>query len=692
MPVHLTASGVSLVLEESSGRVLHWGTALSERTVQSLDGTVTGTALLPLNAQVHQGRPGLSGHRAGTDWSPSFTADRPATVEGSRVTFQAADRASALTWWAEIELAASGLLRLRHGLRNNGTGPYQLDELTPALPIPARATQIMDFTGRWTKERQPQRHHLGHGTYLRESRRGRPGHDSPYLVSAGTPDFGWDDGEIWSVHLAWSGNQRTYAERMPSTECVLGAGELLLPGEVALAPGEEYVTPWLCAAYSRTGLNGITPRFHDWIRARSHHPDVDTRPRPVVLNNWEATYFDHSPTRLMPLVERAAEVGVERFVLDDGWFLGRRDDTAGLGDWYVDPDVWPDGLKPLVDHVHAHGMEFGLWVEPEMVNPDSELLRAHPDWALHAADRLPPNWRNQQVLDLCHPEAYAYLLERLDDVLTTYGIGYLKWDHNRDLVEPGHAGCAAVHAQTLAAYELLDELRRRHPGVEIESCASGGARMDLGILERTDRVWTSDCNDALERQEIQRGTNLLLPLELTGSHVGPTTCHSTGRTHTLGFRASTALFGHLGVEWDLTAASDDERTELAAWIVAYKEHRELLHTGRLFRHMPTEDEAAQLTGVVAGDGSQALLSYVQVSASRCEIPARARFGGLAPQSRYRLTPLGPTPPPAAGGLHAAPAWYPGPIEVTGEYLDQVGLELPRLHPESALVLHAARVG
>ena len=265
------------------------------------------------------------------------------------------------------------------------------------------------------------------------------------------------------------------------------------------------------------------------------------RPRPVVLNTWEAVYFDHRLDRLTALADTAAELGVERFVLDDGWFRHRRDDTAGLGDWYVDEDVWPDGLHPLVNHVRGLGMEFGLWVEPEMVNPDSDLARAHPEWVREA-----PPWRNQQVLDIAQPDAYAYLLERLDALVSEYAIDFLKWDHNRDLV-------GGAHAQTLAAYRLLDELRERHPALEIESCSSGGSRVDLGILARTDRVWASDTNDALERQAIQRWTQLLLPPELVGSHVGPPRAHTTGRTHDLSFRVATALFGHFGIEWDINA-------------------------------------------------------------------------------------------------------------------------------------------
>jgi alpha-galactosidase len=373
----------------------------------------------------------------------------------------------------------------------------------------------------------------------------------------------------------------------------------------------------------------------------------------VVLNTWEAIYFDHRLDRLKALADTAAELGVERFVLDDGWFRHRRDDTAGLGDWFVDEGVWPDGLHPLIDHVRGLGMEFGLWVEPEMVNPDSDLARAHPDWVLPG-----PPWRNQQGLDITIPEAYAYILERLDALLGEYDIAYLKWDHNRDLVTP-------THNQTLAVYRLLDELRERHPGIEIESCSSGGARVDLGILARTDRVWASDTNDALERQNIQRWTQLLLPPELVGSHVGPPTAHTTGRTHDLSFRAATALFGHFGIEWDVTSASDDERAELAEWIERYKRRRDLLHSGEVVR-ADLPDPAFALHGVVAADKSEALYCFVAMATSASERPGAVRLPGLDPEKRYRVNDL----------------------TMSGRALMTAGLQMPLLGPEQAVLIEA----
>jgi len=385
-------------------------------------------------------------------------------------------------------------------------------------------------------------------------------------------------------------------------------------------------------------------------------------------------------------------VGVERFVLDDGWFMHRRHDKAGLGDWTVDPAVWPQGLSPLIAHVHGLDMEFGLWVEPEMVNTDSDLYRAHPDWVLRADDRLPDPWRHQQVLDLAVPEAWEHVLGQLDALLRDHGIDYLKWDHNRDLVDAGHAGRPGVHGQTLAVYRLLDELRTRHPGVEIESCASGGARVDLGILARTDRVWASDTNDALERQTIQRWTQLLLPPELVGSHVGPPRSHTTGRTHDLSFRGATALFGHFGIEWDVGGLPAEDLASLATLVATYRKHRSLLHSGDVV-HADHPDPAATVHGVVAADRSEALMAYVSLTSRAAEAPGPARLPGLDPAADYRVDLVDTGGEPWTK-QHQAPGWWPepgaaGPV-LPGAFLGRVGLPMPVLGPEQAVVLHLTR--
>ena len=436
---------------------------------------------------------------------------------------------------------------------------------------------------------------------------------------------------------------------------------------------------------------GISRVFHAWQRSRPNHPGPD-RPRRLLLNTWEAVYFDQDLGRLSELAGAASSLGVELFVLDDGWFRHRRDDTAGLGDWYVDEGEWPEGLHPLVETVHAHGMAFGLWVEPEMVNPDSDLYRAHPDWVLHPVTGPLVTSRNQVVLDLAHPQAYAYILERLDALLTEYPVAFLKWDHNRDL-NPAyvHDGSPAAHGQTVALYRLLDELRSRHPGTEIESCASGGGRVDLGILERTDRVWASDSNDALERQTIQRWTSVFIAPELMGAHVGPNRAHTTARTHDLSFRAATALFGHAGIEWDITRIDDADRAGLRSWIAFYQEHRGLLHGGDVVR-VDHPDPAVWVHGVVSPARDEALFAVVQLETSVMAVPARVRLPGLDADRPYRVHPVHPAGPPRTHRRSVPPWLAEGEVTLTGRMLEVVGLQVPELLPEQALLLRVEEAG
>ncbi len=709
--LHLRRDGVSLLIDcagPGQPEILHWGGDLGALTDTEVDALRTARtpalansvvdvrvphALLPERAAAWRGRPGLAGARAdGSGFAPllqltgtTTDVDAPAGTSGIThwdVVFDLADTDAGLEVRSCWALDGAGVLSVQHTVRNAGTAPFALAELGVSLPVPARTAELLDFTGRWCYERGPVRRPFQEGAVVRENRRGRTGADAAFVTVAGTPGFANRRGELWATHLAWSGDQVSWAEAEPDGTRALGAAELLAPGEVSLAPGDSYTTPTLVAAYSAAGLDGISNRFHRHLRARPTHP---ASPRPAVLNTWEAVYFDQNLAGLSTLADAAAAAGLERFVLDDGWFGGRRDDTSSLGDWTVSSDVWPDGLTPLIDHVTGLGLQFGLWVEPEMINADSDLYRAHPDWVLGPAGKLGPEARHQHVLDLANPDAWQHIHDALDRLLTDHDIAYLKWDHNRDLVAATHAGRAGVHAQTAAVYRLFDALKAAHPGLEIESCSSGGARVDLGVLARTDRVWASDCNDALERQMIQRWTNLLLPLELIGSHVGPPTAHTTGRTHELSFRAATALFGHFGAEWDIASATDDDRAGLTAAAAIYRRLRDLLHTGTSV-HADHPDDAATFSGVVAADRSTAVFAYVQLRTGPRERPAPARFVGLDPDRRYTVTVLDVAGRP--GTTHrAAPAWLDaGSITLSGRLLESVGLELPILQPEQALVL------
>ncbi|MEV4059637.1 alpha-galactosidase [Nonomuraea dietziae] len=699
----LAAAGSALVLDTSGPglpAVLHWGAdpgglgdpqdlllaLIPGRPVASVDQPVP-LRLVPQQADGWTGRPAIIGHRDGTHPHLRLLLSEPVSTAGSNaggghIRIHSADPIAGLTVHTDIEMDRFGVIRIRHLITNDNPGVFTLDSALCLLPAGDQAAEVLDFTGRWANERQPQRRPLHHGLTLRESRRGRTGHDATGLLVVGQPGFEFRHGQVWAVHTGWSGNHLHYAERVPEHSPVLGGGELLGPGEIRLDQGQAHRTPWTYFTWSGAGLDGLSERLHRHLRARPGHPRT---PRPVTLNTWEAVYFDHRLDKLTDLAERAAAVGVERFVLDDGWFTGRRDDSAGLGDWTVDAHRWPDGLHPLVDRVKALGMQFGLWVEPEMVNPDSDLARAHPDWLLTAPGRPAPASRNQQVLDLARPEAYDHIAARLHALIDEYGIGYLKWDHNRDLLEAVHDGGAGVHAQTAAVYQLLDELRGRHPGLEIESCSSGGARIDYGILERTDRIWASDTNDPLERQRIQRWTGLLVPPELMGCHVGEATAHTTGRATSLSTRLATALYGHAGIEWDLTRCPDDELAQLAAWVRLHKRLRPLLHGGTTVR-ADHPDPAAWLHGVVSDDRRQAVFCLAQLTASTDSVPARLRFPGLDPDLTYTVIVCPEIRPTQAHPSTAVPWVVQGTARATGSVLGTVGLAAPLLDPAQCLVL------
>ncbi len=674
--------------------IVHWGADLGDLDSTQLDAlcdvaipavspsSIDGPlrlSLLPLLSEGWSGHQGLAGARDGSPATPSFTLGSVDLVDAAALTLHLADELSGLELAIHLHLDEAGVLALRCSLVNTGLSPFTLADLGLVLPLPTRAREVLDFSGRWAFERRPQRRALEHGTWSRQNRHGRTGHDSPLLLAAGTPGFGFRSGEVWSIHLAWSGDQEWFVESQPTGHCLLGASELLQPAEVTLAPGQTYDTPVLLAAWSASGLDGLAERHH--ARLRRRHPLV---PRPVIMNTWEAVYFDHDLERLLALAEIGARVGVERFVLDDGWMTGRTDAERALGDWTVDRERWPGGLGPLIDRVLALGMDFGLWVEPEMVSLDSDLAREHPEWILgRDGDRLPQPWRHQYALDLGNPDAYANIFGQLCALLDEYPISYLKWDQNRDLLG------GSSHVQTLSSWRLMDDLRARYPHLEIESCSSGGGRVDLGVLERTDRVWASDTNDALERQAIQRWTSLVVAPEFVGSHLGAPTAHTTGRSASLPFRLATALFVSAGIEWDLTRSNEAERAAIARWAAIYKEVRGLLHSGSTV-HMDSADDAIHVHGVVSADRGEALVAYVSLGAARDAVAGPLLFAGLDDDAEYLIEVLD-LGAPRLMQEGAAPWLERGSATLTGRAIREVGLAMPLLAPAQAVVLRMRRV-
>lgn len=632
--------------------------------------------LAPMAGDGWTGQPGVAGHRNGTGWGlcAKLASVTPIGRDALRLTLLDGGNGLSIVHQLNLDHDSDVLIAWTE-VTNDGASPFSLEQCAAiTMPLPGHLPFIRGFEGRWAGEFQTRRTARHMGAYVRENRRGRTSHDSFPALVLESENCTENQGEALALHLGWSGNHRLLAEDLADGRGYAQLGELFFPGEITLAPGETYRSPEVFIAASSTGRNGLSHCFHRYVRRNLLRPERQATPRPVHFNSWEAVYFNHDMDSLKALADEAAAVGAERFVLDDGWFRHRRHDRAGLGDWYVDETIYPQGLGPLIDHVQARGLEFGLWVEPEMVNPDSDLYRAHPDWVLSAAPTPQIPFRHQLTLDLTRLEVAAYLYERLDALLSAYPIAYLKWDMNRDSFHPGdRQGRAAMHRQTRALYALIDRLRATHPKVEIESCASGGGRADFGILARTDRIWTSDSNDALDRLSIQKGFSLFFPAEVMGAHVGPADCHITRRRLPMETRAAVALFGHMGMEVDLRQENGADKTVLRAAIALHKRHRALIHSGRLVRF----DTAVPLDAfaIIANDAGEALASCAMPASHLHLLPGNLRFAGLDPDRLYDVSLVWPM------GMNGPAA------RATGEALMTLGLTLPRLMPQSVTLFH-----
>lgn len=640
------------------------------------------------------GQSALLAHREGRDFALAFQRCHWAWAEpGRTLELQLHDDVAQLRalLWLHLD-AASNVLRVRTSLTNLGSATLDLAWLAAAtLPLPDSCTRVRSFAGQHMVEFLQQDEPLSRSTWRRENRRGRTSHDCFPGAVAASASASDDAGLVYGAHLAWSGNHQQSIEWLHDGQYQWQLGEWLAPGEVRLAPGESLTTPEVVASLSTQGYNGLAAHFHAELRRRLPFGPAGMRPRPVHLNTWEALYFDHSLPELQALADAAAEVGVERFVLDDGWFHGRHHDRAALGDWWADAGKYPQGLAPLAQHVIGLGMQFGLWFEPEMFSPDSDLHRAHPEWALRLHGRPLLTGRNQLVLDLSRPEVAHYLYDKLHALLASLPIDYIKWDHNRDLAAAGDAeGRPAWRAQVPAAYALMDRLRAAHPALEIESCSGGGGRIDFAVLQRTHRVWASDNIDALSRIDIQRGLLQFFPPEVMGAHIGTAPAHSTGRSQALALRGAVALPGHLGVELDVRRLDHSTRAQLKGWIALYKQWRGLLHRGRVWLGDAGDGVVWQLHGEPGGR-HWLLLAYRRGFSSQRYMRS-VRLPMLEAGSAYRLRVLRPDGLPE-GALYDGRAPFfdalcePAGQVVPGDWLRQAGLPLPRAKAETAFIVH-----
>ena len=638
----------------------------------SLDADVP-LSLAPPSGMGWFGPPMLSLRREGKALLTAF--DACAVVEDAvRIVVTLTDSVAQIELRLTIRSEPGGAFTFETALRNIGDKSIEVEWLASALlPLADNADTLISWRGRHNSELVEAREAMPQHGWRREGRRGISGHGGPPSVVVLSKGATRDTGLVHALQLAWSGDTRIAVERDDEGFWQLCAGVVLQPGEAVLGPGESHAAPPAILAISIAGRNGASAQQHAAVRARTAWPGGAMRPRPVHLNTWETAYFDHDEARMVALAEAAAELGIERFVLDDGWFAGRRDDTAGLGDWTPGPVKYPDGLGPLAARVVSLGMEFGLWVEPEMVNSDSDLYRAHPDWVLAADGRGRPTARNQLVLDLSRGEVRDHLFGMLDKLLAALPISYLKWDHNRDLAPAGGA------RQVFGLYDLLARLRAAHPTVEIESCAGGGGRSDAGIASFTHRFWASDNVDAVSRVAIQRGFLNFLPPETMGAHVGASPAHATGRSQSLGFRAAVALPGHFGVECDPRRLSDADRAELTDWIGFYKHWRGLLHGSRVWQG----EGADGLLWQAQGREDEYLLFVIRRDPPADRRPQPLRLPFLDGEAHYTLDLLR-----VAGTCTPLPTDVPD--RLTGSWLAQAGMPLPPLGAESVAIYHVRR--
>lgn len=571
-------------------------------------------------------------------------------------------------------MQAGDLIAAQTTITSTGGGNLALTSCAALLlPLPRGMDHVTHFAGRWADDMRAERLAITRAALGWASRGGKSGF-------AGGDWLVFDDeqtGARLGFHLAWSGDHEVRIERDDE-----GKATLLAEAPLDAQPLSSFTSPEALFAWA-PDADTLTHAFHTHARARlTRSPANPPRIRKVHLNTWEACAFDFDEARLMALAGEAALLGAERFVLDDGWFKGRSSDRAGLGNWTADPERFPNGLGPLIDHVRALGMDFGLWVEPEMVSPDSDLYRAHPDWCLHETGLPRPTERHQLALNLALPEVREYVFESVARLLAEHDIAYLKWDHNRRLFPQGDA-----LAQASALHSIWARLREAFPDTMIESCSSGGGRIDMSLIGLCERVWPSDNNDPIERGRIMREWSRFLPLEVLGNHVGPSPNPITGRRTAMDFRAKVALFGHMGVEADPARMTDAERATLAAHIALYKAWRDVLHAGALW-HLDYPDPA--VTGMIVTHEGKALALAAQTAFSPVFDAAPVRLKGLEAQARYRVTLPAPWPARAAAYLANPDAWRDG-LTLSGAALMAQGLALPLTHPETAWLIALEKI-
>jgi len=493
-----------------------------------------------------------------------------------------------------------------------------LSAMSACVDLPDKDYEMIDLAGVWARERHVRRHKLDYGIQSIYSMRGCSSYQfNPFLALAreNADEF---QGQVYGFSLVYSGNflAQTEVDNYDTARVLMG----IHPNgfKWTLGKGESFQTPEMVMVYSEAGLNGMSQTFHKLYRTRLARGTWRDKVRPILINSWEAFYFDFDAPKLLGLADAAADLGMELFVLDDGWFGKRDDSTSSLGDWYPNEEKLKGTLKELAEKINAKGLKFGLWIEPEMTNKDSDLYRAHPDWLLAEQGKRICHSRNQYVLDFSKKEVREYIGDMLENLLAEVPVSYIKWDMNRTFSEVFSNGNdreyqgKVCHKYILGVYELYERLTSRFPHVLFESCASGGARFDPGMLYYAPQGWTSDDTDAIERLKIQYGTSMVYPVSCMGSHVSASPNHQTNRVTPLETRADVAYFGTFGYELDLLKLGEEDKAEIRRQIAFMKEKRDLIQKGTFYRlKSPFEgNETAWM--IVSEDQKKALVGYYRV--------------------------------------------------------------------------------
>lgn len=491
--------------------------------------------------------------------------------------------------------------------------------ISGCLDMDNRDFEVITLHGSWARERHMERKQLGHGKFMVSSLRGEGGHQEHQFMALLDKNTTQTMGDVYGFHLVYSGNFRMLAE-VNQFDSVRVMGGIEPEGfRWVLSPGESFQSPEMICVYSAQGLGGMSRTFHDLYRNHLIRSPYKDNKRPILINNWEATYFDFDEQKLLDIAKEASKLGIEMLVMDDGWFGNRFDDNRALGDWQVNEEKLKGGLKKLVDGVNALGMKFGIWFEPEMVSPESKLYREHPDWAIAIPGRKPGLARNQYVLDISRKEVRDYVLGMMFKVLHSANISYVKWDMNRPLSDLGSACLQAenqgelYHRYVLGMYEMQERLLTEFPELLLENCSGGGARFDPGMLYYSPQIWCSDDTDAIERLTIQEGTALIYPLSAMGAHVSVCPNHTVGRNTPFETRGYVALAGTFGYELDITKLSDEDKAMVKLQTAMYHKFNDLVREGDYYRIASyRENHLYDCFQVVSKDKKKSLVFYVQV--------------------------------------------------------------------------------